>query len=101
MEKSRETELAEKRTGLSVERTGLAVERTMLANSQTLLAYSRTAIAMFAAGIGMFEFINDRTIVTIGIVMMAASPVILAIGVIRYIKVRNRIMRMINEMEDE
>ena len=101
MEKSRETELAEKRTGLSVERTGMAFERTSLANSQTLLSYARTAIAVFAAGIGMFEFINERTIVIIGIVFMAASPVIMIIGVIHYIKVKNRITLLINEMEDE
>lgn len=108
MEKSRETELAEKRTGLSVERTSLAIERTSLAfertrlaNSQTLLSYSRTAIAVFAAGIGMFEFINDQTIVNIGIALMIVSPIIMIIGVIHYVRVRNKIKLLIDEMEDE
>ena len=101
MDKSRETELAEKRTGLSVERTSLAFERTSLANSQTLLSYSRTAIAVFAAGIGMFEFINDQTIVNIGIAMMVVSPIIMAVGIVHYFRVRNRINYLLNEMEDE
>lgn len=101
MEKSRQTELAEKRTGLSVERTNLAFERTALANSQTLLSYSRTAIAVFAAGIGMFEFISNQTIVGIGIALMAASPVIMIIGVVHYIRVRKKINMLVDEMEDE
>lgn len=101
MEKNRETELAEKRTGLSVERTSLAFERTSLANSQTLLSYSRTAIAVFAAGIGMFEFINNQTIVNIGIALMIISPIIMIIGVVEYVKVRNKIKKLKNEMEDE
>ncbi|MBQ6496351.1 MAG: DUF202 domain-containing protein [Firmicutes bacterium] len=101
MEKSRETELAEKRTGLSVERTSLAFERTSLANSQTLLSYSRTTIAVFAAGIGMFEFISNQTIVTIGVILMAISPVIMIIGVVHYIKVRNKLKYLLDEMEDE
>lgn len=101
MEPSRETQLAEKRTGLSVERTSLAFERTSLANSQTLLSYSRTAIAVFAAGIGMFEFIDNQTIVNIGIALMICSPIIMIIGVVHYIRVRNKINQLMNEMEDE
>ncbi len=100
MEKNRETELAEKRTGLSVERTSLAFERTALANSQTLLAFSRTAIAVFAAGIGMFEFINNQTIVGIGIVLMGVSPIIMIVGIVQYIKVRTKINGLKDEMEE-
>jgi len=101
MEKNRETDLAEKRTGLAFERTSLAFERTSLANSQTLLAYSRTAIAVLAAGIGMFEFIDNQTIVTLGIIMMAVAPVIMIIGVVHYFTVRKKIRYLIDGMEDE
>jgi uncharacterized membrane protein YidH (DUF202 family) len=65
------------------------------------LSYSRTAIAVFAAGIGMFEFIDNQTIVDIGIVLMVCSPVIMAIGIIHYIRVRSKINKLINEMEEE
>ena len=85
------TDLAELRTGMATERTDLAYERTALTNSQTFLAYCRTAIGTFAAGIGMFEFINNPDIIHIGIGLMIASPVIVIIGAIHFLRVRHRI----------
>lgn len=87
------TALAEQRTGMATERTDMAFERTALANSQTFLSYVRTAVATFAAGIGMFEFIDNTTIVYIGIVLMTGSPIIVIIGLIHYLKVRGKIRR--------
>ncbi len=85
------TELSELRTGMATERTDLAYERTALTNSQTFLAYCRTAIGTFAAGIGMFEFINNSDIIHIGVGLMIASPIIVIIGVIHFLRVRHRI----------
>lgn len=85
------TDLAELRTGMATERTDLAYERTALTNSQTFLAYCRTAIGTFAAGIGMFEFINNPDIIHIGIGLMIASPIIVIIGAIHFLRVRHRI----------
>ncbi|MBQ9707583.1 MAG: DUF202 domain-containing protein [Firmicutes bacterium] len=89
------TMLSEQRTDMATERTNMAYERTALANSQTLLSFARTAIAIFAGGIGMFEFINNQTIVTIGIVFMAVSPVIMAIGIVNYVQTRKRIRQSV------
>ena len=87
------TDLAELRTGMATERTDLAYERTALTNSQTFLAYCRTAIGTFAAGIGMFEFINNPNIIHIGVGLMVASPIIVIIGVIHFLRVRHRLER--------
>ena len=87
------TDLAELRTGMATERTDLAYERTALTNSQTFLAYCRTAIGTFAAGIGMFEFINNPNIIHVGVGLMVASPIIVIIGVIHFLRVRHRLER--------
>ena len=87
------TELSELRTGMATERTDLAYERTALTNSQTFLAYCRTAIGTFAAGIGMFEFINNPNIIHVGMGLMIASPIIVIIGVIHFLRVRHRLER--------
>ena len=49
----------------------------------------------------MFEFIDNQTIVNIGIALMICSPIIMIIGVVHYIRVRNKINQLMNEMEDE
>ena len=87
------TELSELRTGMATERTDLAYERTALTNSQTFLAYCRTAIGTFAAGIGMFEFINNPEIIHIGMGLMVASPIIVIIGVVHFLRVHHRLER--------
>ena len=87
------TELSELRTGMATERTDLAYERIALTNSQTFLAYCRTAIGTFAAGIGMFEFINNPDIIHIGVGLMVASPIIVIIGAIHFLRVRRRLER--------
>lgn len=86
-----ENEMAKERTGLSYERTDLAHERTSLANAQTLLSYIRTAIAVLAAGVGMFEFVDNETIVKLGIVLMAVSPAFVIAGIIHFVVVHRKI----------
>lgn len=91
---SERTAMATERTAMAVERTEMALERTAMANSQTLLSYIRTAIGALAAGIGMFEFVNNETIVHLGLLIMFLSPVIAGIGFIHYILVRRRLAAM-------
>ena len=88
---SERTAMAEERTAMAIERTVMAFERTSLTNSQTLLAYTRTAIALLAAGIGMFEFVNNQTIVTLGVIIMLLAPVLEAIGLIHFFLVRRKL----------
>ena len=88
------TSMAQERTSMAQERTQMALERTSLANSQTLLSYLRTAIGALAAGIGMFEFVNNDTIIKLGMIMMLLSPVIAGIGFIHYILVRKKLKDM-------
>ncbi len=88
------TAMSEERTSMAHDRTDLALERTALANSQSLLSYVRTAIAIFAAGVGFFEFINNDTITTIGIVMMGISPAVLVVGFIHYCRAKKNIQKI-------
>lgn len=86
-------EMAYERTEMSSERTEMALERTALANSQTLLAYVRTAIGLLAAGVGMFEFVNNQTIITMGVVVMFLAPAVAVIGVVHYNLVRRKLKK--------
>ena len=89
------TMLSEQRTDMATERTNMAYERTSLANSQTFLSYTRTAVAIFAAGIGMFEFVENRTIVLIGIVFMCVSPIMMGVGIFQYVRTRIKIRKSV------
>ena len=88
------TALAQERTALAVEQTEMAFERTKLTNTQTLLSYTRTAIALLAAGIGMFEFVDNQSIITLGVIIMALAPVVEAIGIIHFLLVRRRMRQL-------
>ena len=92
---SERTAMAEERTAMAIERTVMAFERTSLTNSQTLLAYTRTAIALLAAGVGMFEFVDNRAIITLGVLIMLLAPVVEAIGIIHFFMVRRRLKRIL------
>ncbi len=89
------TAMAQERTAMAVEQTEMALERTVLTNSQTLLAYTRTAIALLAAGVGMFEFVDNRAIITLGVLIMLLAPVVEAIGIIHFFMVRRRLKRIL------
>lgn len=88
------TALAQERTALAVEQTEMAFERTILTNTQTLLSYTRTAIGLLAAGIGMFEFVDNQSIITLGVIIMALAPVVEAIGIVHFLLVRRRMKRL-------
>ena len=94
------TAMTQERTAMAIEQTIMAYERTMLTNAQTLLSYTRTAIGLLAAGIGMFEFVNNETIVNLGMIIMLLAPVVACIGFIHYIIVRRKLKEMASPPPD-
>ena len=73
-----------------IARDYLAMYRTELANERTLLAYFRTFIGTFAAGVGLVKLIDESIYIIIGYILMAISPIILIIGLLRYIHYRKK-----------
>lgn len=96
---SERTAMATERTELALERTSMALERTTLTNTQTLLSYLRTAIGLLAAGIGMFEFVNSTAIVRLGMLIMLLAPVLALIGIIHFLLVRRKLVKLRSEEE--
>lgn len=88
---SERTAMASERTAMALERTTMALERTLLTNSQTFLSYIRTAIGVLAAGIGMFEFVNNETIISLGLIIIFLSPVVAGIGLVHFLLVRKKL----------
>ena len=69
----------------------LAVDRTDLANERTLLAYMRTFIGLLVSGVGLIKFIDDNTLIIIGYILSSVSPIILLLGIYRFLRVRKKI----------
>ena len=69
----------------------LAVDRTDLANERTLLAYMRTFIGLLVSGVGLIKFIDDNTLIVIGYILSSVSPIILLLGIYRFLRVRKKI----------
>jgi len=75
----------------------LAADRTVLANERTLLAYIRTAIAFAASGAVLIQFFDFAFVEVIGWVLILLSIGILVIGVQRYLRMRQRLARLIEK----
>lgn len=69
----------------------LAIDRTKLANERTLLAYIRTFIGLLITGVGFIKFIDDEVCVKLGMVLVILSPIILFLGLYKYITLRREI----------
>jgi putative membrane protein len=76
-----------------VTRDWLAIERTKLANERTFLAYFRTFVVFLGTGLTVLkiEFFSDLK--TFGIGLLIISPIILIVGIIRLIKVKQTIRK--------
>lgn len=73
-------------------RDRLALERTRLANERTLLAYIRTALALAAGGVAIFHFFpTDARLVSLGWVLVVCGIAALALGAVRFLKVKARL----------
>ena len=82
-------------SGQLILRDYLAAGRTDLANERTFLAYIRTALAVFAAGVTFVHFFDSIWLEIVGWAIVPIGVVLLAVGVIRY----KRMKRMIRWMQ--
>ena len=69
----------------------LAIERTKLANERTFLAYFRTFLVILGTGIAILKLDLFSELKTFGITLVAISPVILLIGIVRLFRVKKTI----------
>ncbi|MGA1226640.1 MAG: DUF202 domain-containing protein [Tamlana sp.] len=76
-----------------ITRDWLAIERTKLANERTFLAYFRTFIVFFGTGITILKLEFFSEMESFGIILLAVSPLILIIGLIRLFSVKRTIKK--------
>lgn len=81
-------------------RDHLAGYRTGLALRRTFLSYLRTSLAFFGGGLAMIKFSGHPLVTLLGWFFLPAGVVILAQGIITYIKV-NRAVQAEEEKTDE
>lgn len=74
-------------------RDQLARQRTELANERTLLAYIRTALGFVIVGVPAMWWLEHPYIQVLGWLSVASGAVCLALGIGRFIAVRNMIAR--------
>jgi putative membrane protein len=74
----------------------LAIDRTKLANERTFLAYFRSFIVIVSSGVAIIriEFLDE--IQQIGWFFVVIGPLLLIIGVARFLYVRRHINRLYN-----
>jgi putative membrane protein len=76
-----------------ITRDWLAIERTKLANERTFLAYFRTFVVFLGTGITILKLEMFSDLKSFGIGLLIISPIILAIGIYRLIKVKRNIKK--------
>ncbi len=71
----------------------LAVERTRLANERTFLAYFRTFIVFLSSGVAILKLTVLEEIAELGYFLLSMSPILLAIGIARFLYVKKQIKK--------
>lgn len=69
----------------------LAAARSILANERTFLAYQRTALTELAVAATFIRFFDHPTLTVVGWVLVPASLVTMAMGIVRYRRMRTLI----------
>ena len=69
----------------------LALDRTTLANERTLFSYVRTFVGLMSAGVGMVAVLDFTWTTILGLIFIASSPIILAIGIIRFSQIKKKL----------
>lgn len=69
----------------------LALERTRLANERTFLAYFRSSIVFLSSGFAIIKLEVLSEILTMGYFLLAISPILLVIGVLRFFYVKKQL----------
>lgn len=72
----------------------LAAARSILANERTFLSYQRTALTLGVAGLSFIKFFDNDIIIIIGWIFLPAALVTIALGIIRYVKMRDLIRNL-------
>lgn len=76
-----------------ITRDWLAIDRTRMANERTFLAYFRTFVVILSSGVAILkvEMLEDMS--DLGIFLVGIAPVILVIGVARFLYVKRHIRK--------
>ncbi len=77
-------------------RDHLAIDRTILANENTFLAYIRTCLALLISGASLLKFFDLVLMHILGWVLIFIGISILAIGTIKFKKMRQEINNIRN-----
>lgn len=72
----------------------LAIERTRLANERTFLAYFRSAIVFLSSGAAIVKLKILEEIEWVGYALIVVGPILLSIGLIRFIYVKRSIKKI-------
>lgn len=82
-------------------RDELAIDRTLLANERTLLSYLRSAVALLIAGVSIMHFSTETWFWILGFICIPTGIITGIIGVTRYRKMHQSIVRIRNQSESE
>lgn len=74
-------------------RDWLAIDRTRMANERTFLAYLRTFIVVLSSGVAILKVDALQEMFDLGIFLVVIAPVILLIGLLRFLYVRRHIRK--------
>lgn len=75
-------------------REHLATARSILANERTFLAYQRTALTELAVAATFIRFFDHPALTVIGWLLVPASVITMALGLVRYRRMRGLIQLM-------
>lgn len=76
-----------------ITRDWLAIDRTRMANERTFLAYFRTFVVILSSGVAILKVEMLEDMFDLGIFFVGIAPVILAIGVARFLYVKRHIRK--------
>lgn len=82
-------------------RDELAIDRTLLANERTLLSYLRFAVTLLIAGVSIIHFSNEEWFRVLGIACIPTGVITGIVGVARYRRMHQSIVRIRNQSETE
>lgn len=76
-----------------ITRDWLAIDRTKMANERTFLAYFRTFIVILSSGVAILKVEILQDMVDLGFFFILLAPIILVVGLIRFLYVKRHIRR--------
>lgn len=76
-----------------ITRDWLAIDRTKMANERTFLAYFRTFIVILGSGVAILRVQVLEDMFDLGIFLLIIAPIILFIGLARFLYVKRHIRK--------